>query len=220
MNIHNLSQHDSLLGQYIKEVRSLDIQKDRLRFRTNIERIGMIMAYELSKELNFRTEIVETPLGNAEVATITDRVVLATILRAGLPFHNGFLRMFDNADNAFLSAYRRVGRNVHGEAKLEIVSEYLAAPDIEGSTLLIIDPMFATGMSMDVAYEALLSHGRPKTLHLCCVIGTEKALEYIEGKVPQDTSIWCAAIDKELNEKNYIVPGLGDAGDLCYGEKL
>ena len=220
MKIHNLRDTNSLLGQFIKEIRSVNIQTDSLRFRYNILRIGQVMAYELSKELDYVSVDVTTPLGVATQNIYADKIVLATILRAGIPFHQGFLQMFDTAQNAFLSAYRREGRNIHGEKQMEIVSEYLAAPEISGKTLLIIDPMFATGKSMEVAYEALLTHGKPAKTHLCCVIGTEHAIEYVEKHMPSDVSIWCADIDKELDSRNYIIPGLGDAGDLCYGPKL
>lgn len=215
MQVINLSEKPSLLTQYLKEIRSIKIQRDPLRFRRNIERIGEIMAYELSKSLHFEVENVETPLAVAQVPTIAEPIVLATVLRAGLPMHQGFLNMYDMAENAFLSAYRKMGDN-----GLEIVSEYLAAPHLEGKTLLLVDPMLATGMSMEVAYKALLSHGTPAHLHVCCVIGTEQAVEHLRTTMPEDTTLWCAAIDPKLNEKKYIVPGLGDAGDLCFGDKL
>lgn len=209
-----------MLNQYLKEIRSTSIQKDSMRFRRNIERIGEIMAVEISRELNYKDETVKTPLGIAPTQVVRDPIVLGTILRAGLPFHQGFLNMYDNAENAFLSAYRRavVGRN--GKETLEIVSEYLAAPRLEGKTLLLVDPMLATGMSMEVAYKALLSHGTPKRVHLACTIGTKQAIEYLQATMPEHATLWCAAIDPELNEKKYIVPGLGDAGDLCFGTKL
>lgn len=209
-----------MLNQYLKEIRSTSIQKDSMRFRRNIERIGEIMAVEISRELNYKDETVKTPLGIAPTQVVRDPIVLGTILRAGLPFHQGFLNMYDNAENAFLSAYRRavVGRN--GKETLEIVSEYLAAPRLEGKTLLLVDPMLATGMSMEVAYKALLSHGTPKHVHLACTIGTKQAIEYLQATMPEHATLWCAAIDPELNEKKYIVPGLGDAGDLCFGTKL
>lgn len=220
MKVINLSEKPSLLNQYLKEIRSTSIQKDSMRFRRNIERIGEIMAVEISRELTYKDENVKTPLGIAPVQVVRDPIVLGTILRAGLPFHQGFLNMYDNAENAFLSAYRRavVGRN--GQETLEIVSEYLAAPRLDGKTLLLVDPMLATGMSMEVAYKALLSHGTPKHVHLACTIGTKQAIEYLQANMPEHATLWCAAIDPELNEKKYIVPGLGDAGDLCFGTKL
>ena len=218
MNVINLSEHNSVLNQYLREIRDVNIQKDSMRFRHNIERIGEFMAIEVSKTLDYQLTDVQTPLGIAPVNTITDQLVLATILRAGLPLYQGFLNVFDNAENAFLSAYRRV--NDKGE--LEIVAEYMAAPSIEGKTLVIADPMLATGMSMEISYLALLKHGQPKHTHLCCTIATPKAIEYLRTalKDSPDVTLWCAAVDPILNEKKYIVPGLGDAGDLCFGTKL
>lgn len=222
MRVINLSEQNSVLNQYLREIRDVNIQKDSLRFRRNIERIGEIMAIELSKVLNYEPLQIQTPLDAATVNVIADQVVLATILRAGLPLHQGFLNIFDNAENAFLSAYRRMGRNAHGEQQLEIVAEYLASPSIEGKTLIVADPMLATGMSMEVGYLALLRNGKPKHTHLCCTIGTVQAIDYLREtlKDSPDITLWCAAIDPVLNEKKYIVPGLGDAGDLCYGTKL
>ncbi|MBR1426724.1 MAG: uracil phosphoribosyltransferase [Paludibacteraceae bacterium] len=216
MKTINLSEHDSLLNQYLKEIRSSEIQQDRLRFRRNIERIGEVMALEISRKLHYEEEAVTTPLGVAPVRTIQDRVVLGTIMRAGLPFHQGFLNYFDGAENAFVSAFRQYGRN----GQMEIVSEYLAAPSLEGKTLILVDPMLATGMSMEVAYQALLSHGTPSAVHLACVIGTQQAVRYLKKEMPAQVTLWCAAIDPVLNEHKYIVPGLGDAGDLCFGTKL
>ena len=202
----------------MSEIRDVNIQKDPLRFRRNIERIGEFMAMEVSKVLNYQPTEVQTPLATATVNTISDQLVLATILRAGMPLHQGFLNVFDRADNAFLSAYRRV--NAKGE--LEIVAEYMAAPAIDGKTLIIADPMLATGMSMEVGYLALLRHGTPKHTHMCCTIGTPQAIDCLRTALNDrpDVTIWCAAIDPILNEKKYIVPGLGDAGDLCYGTKI
>ena len=216
MKVVRLSEQNSLLNEYLKEIRSVAIQGDNLRFRRNIERIGEIMAIEVSRTLHYETEDVQTPLGVAKVPVIQDKIVLATVLRAGLPLHAGFLNMFDHAENAFLSAYRCV--NEKGE--LEIVSEYLAAPSLEGKTLILVDPMLATGMSMEAAYQALLTHGKPAKVHLCCTIGTEQAIEYLKPIMPDNVTLWCAVVDPLLNEKKYIVPGLGDAGDLCFGKKL
>lgn len=222
MKVINLSEQNSLLNQYLREIRDVNIQTDSLRFRRNIERIGEVMAVEVSKALDYQTTDVQTPLGVAQVNTIADQVVLGTILRAGLPLHQGFLNMFDRAENAFLSAYRRMGRNSHGEQQLEIVAEYLAAPAIEGKTLILVDPMLATGMSMEVGYLALLKHGKPRHTHMCCTIATLQAIDYMRSTLgdSEDITLWCAAIDPVLNEKKYIVPGLGDAGDLCYGIKI
>ena len=218
MKVINLSERNSVLNQFLREIRDVNIQKDSLRFRRNIERIGEVMAIEMSKELAYQPTDVQTPLGIAKVNTIAEPIVLATILRAGLPLYQGFLNVFDRAENAFLSAYRRV--NEKGE--LEIVAEYMAAPSIEGKTLVIADPMLATGMSMEASYLSLLKHGQPLHTHLCCTIGTPQAVEYLRKALNDrpDVTLWCAAIDPILNEKKYIVPGLGDAGDLCFGEKL
>ena len=218
MKVVNLSEHNSVLNMYLREIRDVEIQKDPLRFRRNIERIGEVMAVELSKELDYEQTNVQTPLGVAPVNTISDNLVLATILRAGLPLHQGFLNIFDRAENAFLSAYRRV--NAKGE--LEIVAEYMAAPSIDGKTLIVADPMLATGMSMEVGYLALLRHGKPKHTHLCCTIATPQAIDCLRESLKDspDVTVWCAAIDPVLNDKKYIVPGLGDAGDLCYGIKI
>lgn len=216
MKVINLSDRPSVLNQYLKEIRSVEIQGDPLRFRRNIERIGEIMAMEVSRELQYHDEDVTTPLGIATIPTIQDKVVLGTIFRAGLPMHQGFLNMFDRAENAFLSAYRKM--NEKGE--IEIVAEYLAAPELQGKTLILVDPMLATGMSMEIGYKALLSHGQPAHTHLCCTIGTPQAVDYLQKNLPENVTLWCAAIDDGLNEKKYIVPGLGDAGDLCFGTKL
>lgn len=220
MKVVNLSENNSVLNSFLAEIRDVNVQQDPLRFRRNIERIGEIMAVEVSRALSYAPKDVTTPLGTASVQLPTDQIVLGTILRAGLPLHQGFLNIFDRAENAFLSAYRRAGRVVDGVQELEIVAEYLAAPSLEGKTLLLVDPMLATGMSMEVGYRALLSHGTPAHTHLCCVIGTNQAVEYLQANIPDDVTLWCAAIDPKLNTKKYIVPGLGDAGDLCYGGKL
>ena len=218
MKVVNLSEHNSVLNMYLREIRDVEIQKDPLRFRRNIERIGEVMAVEVSKELDYEQTNVQTPLGVAPVNTISDNLVLATILRAGLPLHQGFLNVFDRAENAFLSAYRRVNK----DGELEIVAEYMAAPSIDGKTLIVVDPMLATGMSMEVGYLALLRHGKPKHTHLCCTIATPQAIDCLRESLKDspDVTVWCAAIDPVLNDKKYIVPGLGDAGDLCYGIKI
>ena len=220
MKVINLSEQPSLLNQYLKEMRSVDVQKDSMRFRRNIERIGEIMAVEISKQLTYATEYVQTPLAVAEMQIPQDQVVLGTLLRAGLPMHQGFLNMFDKAENAFISAYRKETIGRRGEMQIEIVSEYLAAPSVEGKTLILVDPMLATGLSMEVAHKALLSHGTPKNVHIACLFGTPQAIEHLSQTMPENTTLWCAVIDPMLNEKKYIVPGLGDAGDLCFGEKL
>jgi uracil phosphoribosyltransferase len=201
-------------------MRSVDIQKDSMRFRRNIERIGEIMAVEISKQLTYAVEQVQTPLAIADMEIPQDQVVLGTLLRAGLPMHQGFLNMFDKAENAFISAYRRETIGRRGEMQIEIVSEYLAAPSIEGKTLILVDPMLATGLSMEVGYKALLKHGTPKNVHIACLFGTPQAINYLQETMPEDCTLWCAVIDPILNPHKYIVPGLGDAGDLCFGAKL
>ena len=220
MKVINLSEQPSLLNQYLKEMRSVEIQKDSMRFRRNIERIGEIMAVEISKQLTYAVEQVQTPLAIADMEIPQDQVVLGTLLRAGLPMHQGFLNMFDKAENAFISAYRRETIGRRGEMQIEIVSEYLAAPSIEGKTLILVDPMLATGLSMEVGYKALLKHGTPKNVHIACLFGTPQAINYLQETMPEDCTLWCAVIDPILNPHKYIVPGLGDAGDLCFGAKL
>ena len=218
MKVINLSEQNSVLNQFLREIRDVHIQKDPMRFRRNIERIGEVMAIEVSKTLQYKPTEVQTPLAKATVNIPDEQLVLATILRAGMPLHQGFLNIFDRAENAFLSAYRRA--NEKGE--LEIIAEYMAAPIIEGKTLIVADPMLATGMSMEVGYLALLKHGQPKHTHLCCAIATPQSIEYMRRTLNdrEDVTLWCAAVDPILNEKKYIVPGLGDAGDLCYGVKV
>ncbi len=199
------------------ELRDVDIQRDPMRFRTNLERIGQIMAYEISKRLDYKETEVQTPLGTCVCKEPADRVVLATILRAGLPFHHGFLSYFDLAENAFVSAYRRYREK--GDS-FDIVVEYMATPGIEGKTLVIVDPMLATGSSMEMAYQALLQKGTPARIHVASVIASNQSVEYVKQHFPEDrTTVWCGAIDPEINQHSYIVPGLGDAGDLAYGVK-
>lgn len=220
MKVINLSEQASLLNQYLKEMRSVDIQKDSMRFRRNIERIGEIMAYEISKHLTYSVEPVQSPLAVAHMEVPQDKVVLGTVLRAGLPMHQGFLNMFDHAENAFISAYRKETIGRRGNDTIEIVSEYMAAPSIEDKTLILVDPMLATGLSMEVAFKALLNHGTPKQVHVACIFGTPQAIQYLTENMPENVTLWCAVIDPVLNEHKYIVPGLGDAGDLCFGGKL
>ena len=207
------------MNRYLAEIRDEKYQQNRLLFRNNIERIGMCMAYEISRQLNYETINVTTPLGEAAVSVPTDPMILATVLRAGLPFHQGFLNVFDHAENAFISAFRMYKNREHTEVGVH--TEYIAAPSVEGKTLLIVDPMLATGGSMAAAYEAFLKTGTPRSVHIACVIGTEEGIEVVRQAVGEaDVTLWCAAIDPEMNEHKYIVPGFGDCGDLCYGEKL
>ena len=218
MKTINLSETDSVVNRYLAELRDTEYQQNRLLFRNNIRRIGMLMAYEISKTLTYRSCDVQTPLGMASVRLPQDDIVIATVLRAGLPFHEGFLEVFDHAGNAFVSAYRMYTNREHTEVGVR--AEYMAAPDVGGKTLIIVDPMLATGGSMAASYEALLRHGEPSKVHIACVIATEEGLDVVRGTVAADTQIWCAAIDGGMNEHKYIVPGFGDAGDLCYGEKM
>ena len=218
MNIINFSEQNSVMNHYMAEIRDKSYQKNRLLFRNNIERIGEMMAYEISKSLTYKTKTVTTPLGTIDIPLVKDDVVLATVLRAGLPFHEGFLRVFDHAANAFVSAYRMYTNREHTEVGVH--TEYLASPSVKGKTLIIVDPMLATGGSMVAAYQALLKTGKPASVHIASVIGTPEGVEMLKNNLPEDTSLWCAAIDPGMNEQKYIVPGFGDCGDLCYGEKL
>ncbi|MBP3482800.1 MAG: uracil phosphoribosyltransferase [Alistipes sp.] len=216
--LHILNRENTLLNKFIAEIRDSEIQKDSMRFRRNMERIGEITAYEISKTLNYTPRTVETPLGEATVNVIDDRIVIATILRAGLPFHQGFLNYFDDAQNAFVSAYRKSTK----DGKFTVKVEYISCGDLEGKTLLLVDPMLATGSSLVLAYEALCERGgQPAHTHIASVIASEQGVDYAQRHLPQSTTtIWCAAVDEELTSRSYIVPGIGDAGDLAYGEKL
>ena len=216
MRIVNLGDTNSILNKFVAELRDVDIQKDSLRFRRNVERIGEIMAYEISKEFHYSTKDIQSPLGIAPMNTPDDQIVISTILRAGLPFHQGFLRYLDNAENAFVSAYRKYKDRLN----FDIHIEYIASPRLTGKTLIISVPMLATGSSMELAYEALLTKGVPGHVHVASIISSKQALEYLQKKMPDDkTTIWIAALDNDLDDHSYIVPGLGDAGDLAFGEK-
>ena len=200
------------------ELRDKSYQRNRLLFRNNIIRIGELMAYELSKTLTYKAKTVTTPLGTIDIPQIKDDLLLATVLRAGLPFHEGFLNVFDHAENGFVSAYRMYTNREHTEVGVH--TEYMASPSAKGKTLVIVDPMLATGGSMAASIEALQKTGKPKKIHIACVIATPEGLEVIREALPDDSHIWCAAIDPGMNAQKYIVPGFGDCGDLCYGEKL
>lgn len=217
MHIHNLSLQNSLLNTFISEIRDKNIQKDSMRFRRNIERIGEVLGYEMSKTLNYISSSVETPLGKCNVDLPENEIVLCSILRAGVPLHNGLLNYFDTAENAFISAYRH---HKHNPESFEIIVEYLACPNLENKTLILADPMLATGQSMLATFEALKPFGTPKETHLISVIGAKDGVEFVEQNFNKDTHLWIATIDDTLNNKGYIVPGLGDAGDLAFGEKL
>lgn len=219
MEVINLSETNSIVSQYLAEIRDVDYQKNRLLFRNNIMRIGEFEAFEISKTLDYAPSKVTTPLGEAILNVPTDEIVLATIFRAGLPFHNGFLHVYDHAGNAFVSAYREYTDVAHSEVGIHV--EYLATPSIEGKNLIIADPMLATGGSMELGYKAFLTKGTPKRIHVACVIATPEGIEHVRNSFPEEnTTIWCAAIDPGMNEHKYIVPGFGDAGDLCFGDKI
>jgi uracil phosphoribosyltransferase len=214
--IHTVSKQASVLNTFLAEIRNVDIQKDPLRFRRNMERIAEILGYELSKRLIYREEKVTTPLGQAKIELLKEEILLATILRAGLSMHQGLLNYFDQAESAFISAYRK-----HSTAEdFEIYVEYMATPNLDGKTWIISDPMLATGSSMVTVYKAMLRQGNPKRIFIVAAIATPQALEYVKKHLPENTEIFVAAIDEELTAESYIVPGLGDAGDLAYGEKI
>lgn len=215
----NFAKTNSVVNRFMAELRDVNYQKNPLLFRNNLHRIGMCMAYEISKRLNYRKEEIVTPLGTATENIPEDQIVLGTIFRAGLPFHQGFLDIFDKAENAFVSAYRYYKDKECRQVDVHI--EYIAAPDLTGKTLIIADPMLATGESMELGYRAFLTKGSPAKVHVASVIASEEGVKYVRKNFPEDrTTLWCAAIDPKLNEHSYIVPGLGDAGDLSFGEKI
>lgn len=212
--VYNLSETPSLANQFVAELRHVKTQQDRQRFRRNLERIGEIMAYEISKTMDFETREVETPLGVAPVLLPTQRVVLGTILRAGLPFHAGLLNYFDQADNCFISAFRRH----HKDGSFEIQLDYISTADLQDCVLILADPMLATGASINLALQELERFGQPAAVHIATVIASTAGIEAVVRRHPH-VYVWAGAIDEELTAKSYIVPGLGDAGDLAYGEK-
>jgi len=217
MTVHNFDSQNSILKKFISEIRDINLQKDKLRFRRNIERICEILGYELSKHLNYHDQMISTPLGGKQMSLSNNDIVICSILRAGLPLHQGVLNYFDAAENAFISAYRHHPDNTDS---FEIIVEYLATPTLENKTLLLVDPMLATGHSMVAVYEALKKAGTPKQIHIVSVIGAKEGVAFIKDKFPKNTHLWIATVDNTLNSKGYIVPGLGDAGDLAYGTKL
>ena len=220
MEVIDFSKSNSILNQYMSELRDKNYQRNRFLFRHNIMRIGEIMAYELSKTLEYKPKTVTTPLGTLDIPLPKEDMVIATVLRAGLPFHEGFLNVFDKADNGFVSAFRMYINREHTEVGVH--TEYIATQSVKNKTLLIVDPMLATGGSSELAYHAFCSKGVPATVHLCCVIAAQKGVDYIKKAFADydNVTLWCAAIDPELDGQCYIVPGLGDAGDLAYGDKL
>lgn len=217
MQIHYLSEANSVLNHFLGQIRNIHVQNDSMRFRRNIERIGEVMAYELSKNLHYRDISINTPLGIKKTTEIEDQLVLCSILRAGLPLHLGFLNYFDNAENGFVSAYRY---HFDGSDDFEIRVEYQAVPEIQDKNLLLIDPMLATGQSMVAVFNKLLEKGKPKEIHIAVVIAAPQGIAYLAEHLPDYCHLWVATLDEGLNEKNYIIPGLGDAGDLAYGSKL
>lgn len=217
MIIHHFGEGNSLLNQFIAEIRDMEIQKDPMRFRRNIERIGEVLAYELSKVLGYRNKMVKTPFGTKVLSLPIDKLVLCSVLRAGLPLHQGMLNYFDGAENAFISAYRH---HRGDEDAFEVIVKYFAAPALGGKTLVLTDPMLATGKTLENVLKALKGHGEPNQIHILSVIGSVSGIEHIKKVFPENTHLWIAAIDPELNSKGYILPGIGDAGDLAFGEKL
>ena len=217
MQIHHISENNSILNKFIAEIRDVAIQKDSLRFRRNIERIGEVLGYELSKKLSYKSVEVVTPLGVKLIDEPVNDIVLCSILRAGLPLHQGLLNYFDAAENAFISAYRH---HPNSDVAFEIIVEYFAAPSIENKTLLLADPMLATGQSLVAVYDAIKKYGAPKELHIVAVIAAKEGIAFVQEHFPENTHLWIAAIDEELSDKGYIIPGLGDAGDLAFGVKL
>lgn len=217
MQINIINKQDSVINNYLADMRNVDIQKDPMRFRRNIERIGSLMAYEVSKQLSYKANNVTTPLGTASVNMPSDTIVVGSILRAGMPMHMGVLDTFDRAENCFISAYRKY---TSAEA-FEIQLEYVATPNLDGKILLLNDPMLATGNSLELTYKALKKYGKPKHTHILCIIGSEEGVQHLVDSLGNDdVTLWVAAVDPILNAHKYIVPGLGDAGDLAYGEKI
>lgn len=217
MILHNFTNTNSILNQFITEIRDVTIQKDAMRFRKNIERIGEILSYELSKTLEYTNKVVKTPFGEKSMNIPQNQLVLCSVLRAGLPLHQGLLNYFDKAENAFISAYRHHRDN---QDAFEVIVKYLAAPSINNKTLILCDPMLATGKTLENVFSALKKHGIPKQIHIVSVIGSQSGVSYVKNIFPENTHLWIATIDNQLNNKGYIIPGLGDAGDLSFGEKL
>lgn len=217
MHIHYISEQNSILNHFLAQIREVNVQKDSMRFRKNIERIGEIMAYEVSKSLDYKNIEVQTPLGIKHTMELADQLVLCSILRAGLALHTGFMNIFDNAENGFVSAYRH---HYNDDDKFEILVEYQAAPSFENKILILIDPMLATGQSIVAVLKKLHLQQKPKEIHIAVAIAAPEGTAYLQENLPDYCHLWVAALDDKLNEKNYIVPGLGDAGDLAYGSKL
>jgi len=217
MTVHYISEQNSILNHFLTQLRDVNIQKDSMRFRKNIERIGEIMAYELSKNLAYKDIAVQTPLGVKHTTTIAENIVLCSILRAGLALHQGFMNFFDDAENGFVSAYRH---HYNNDDEFDILVEYKATPTLTNKSLILIDPMLATGQSLVAVLNKLLVDHQPTQIHIAVVIAVPEGIQYLEENLPDNCHLWVASLDEKLNEKNYIIPGLGDAGDLAYGNKL
>lgn len=217
MIVHDFSNENSVLNQFISELRAVSIQKDTMRFRKNIERVGQVLCYEFSKTLAYNTRLIKTPLGKKKMGLTVDNLVLCSVLRAGLPLHQGVLSFFDKSENAFISAYRKHKEN---DDDFEVVVEYLAAPALDGKILVLIDPMLATGKTLHNVLKAFKNHGIPKQIHILSVIGSQLGVDYISKVFPENSHLWIAAIDENLSIESDIIPGLGDAGDLAFGLKL
>ncbi len=215
IKVNNFSQSNSIYNNFLAQLRDLKVQQDRMRFRRNLERLGEITAYEISKELNYRTREVYTPLGVAEANVVMEQPVIATILRAGLPLHQGVLNYFDSAESCFISAYRKHSN----DDDFEVEIEYLSSPSIEDRVVVLTDPMIATGRSMILAYKAILQKGKPRHIHVVGAVASAEGIEYVQRNMPENTTIWIGAVDEEMTAQSYIVPGLGDAGDLAFGPK-
>lgn len=215
MKITILDKNNSILNQFIAEIRDAKIQQDKMRFRRNIERIGEVFAYEISKKLKFEKQDIVTPLGVAVVPVLKEQPVIATILRAGIPLHYGMLNYFDKADNAFIAAYRMH----HKDGSFDIKLDYLSSPDLKNRTLILCDPMLATGASIVLTYKAMLAKGKPKHVHIVSVLASAEGIEYVKRHLPDSVNLWVGVVDEELTAQSYIVPGLGDAGDLAFGGK-
>lgn len=214
--VNILSKTNSILNRFVAEIRDAEVQNDPLRFRRNLERIGEVLAYEISKTLDYEEKEVVTPLGTARLDDLKNEVVISTILRAGLPMHQGVLNYFDRAENAFVSAYRK---HVKNQNDFEVQVEYLSCPDLNNKVLILTDPMLATGTSMTLVYKALMTKGKPQHVHIVSAIASQEGVRFLKRHLPKNCTIWLAAVDDELTAQAYIVPGLGDAGDLAYGEK-
>ncbi len=217
MQIHYLSEENSVLNHFLGQIRNVTVQHDSMRFRKNIERIGEIMAYELSKNLEYTNIEIQTPLGIKKTTEIADQLVLCSVLRAGLPLHLGFLNYFDQAENGFVSAYRHHPNN---DEAFDILVQYQAITDLNGKNLILVDPMLATGQSLVAVFNKLMENSTPKEIHIAVVIAAPEGIAYLQEQLPNNCHLWVASLDEKLNEKSYIIPGLGDAGDLAYGIKL